>query len=68
MIVRFYNSSETAVRGRVCFGFPVREVAPADLLEAPVGPPLAAAEDGAFVVAVPAKRIITLAVTPALLA
>lgn len=68
LIVRFYNSSETAVKGRVRFGFPVREVAPADLLEAPVGPPLAAAEDGAFVVAVPAKRIVTLVVTPAPLA
>ncbi len=65
LIVRFYNSSETAVEGRVRFGFPVREVVPANLLEAPAGPPLTPAEDGAFVVAVPAKRIVTLAVTPA---
>jgi len=65
LIVRFYNSSETAVEGRVRFGFPVGEVVPANLLEAPVGPPLALAEEGAFTLTVPAKRIVTLAVTPA---
>lgn len=68
LIVRFYNSSETAMGSRVRFGFPVREVVPANLLEAPIGPPLAQGEDGAFALTVPAKRIVTLAVTPAPLA
>jgi len=65
LIVRFYNSSEAVVEGRVRFGFPVREVVPTNLLEALIGPPLAPAEGGAFALTVPAKRIVTLAVTPA---
>lgn len=68
LIVRFYNSSETAMGSRVRFGFPVREVVPANLLEAPIGPSLAPAEGGAFALTVPAKRIVTLAVTLAPLA
>lgn len=68
LIVRFYNSSETTTEGRVRFGFPVQEAVPVNLLEAPAGPPLALTEEGALALTIPAKRIVTLAVTPVPLA
>jgi alpha-mannosidase len=59
IIVRFYNSGEKTLIGRILFGVSVREVIPVDLLEKPVEEPIKSDEDGIFSTEVPPKRIIT---------
>ena len=61
-MVRFYNSAETTVTGRVTFGIPVSEVTPTNLLEQPTGDALALDAERAFNIDVSPKRIITLRV------
>ncbi len=63
IIVRFYNSSEREVSGCLRFGLPLQRVIPTNLLEEPTGLPFELGDRHAIAVQVPAKRIVTLAVT-----
>jgi len=58
-IVRFYNSADEAVSGRVTFGLPVQSVTPVNLLETPLGEARSLDGSRAFTVDVPPKRIVT---------
>ena len=62
IIVRFYNSSDAAVSGRVVFGLPVERIMPVNLLEEPVDLPGMRVDGHAVSLDVPGKRIVTLQV------
>jgi alpha-mannosidase len=60
IIIRFYNSSETPVAGRVTFGLPMREIISTNLLEDSSESTQAWTNTSTVSLNVPAKRIVTL--------
>ncbi len=60
VIVRFYNSSDAAVAGRLVFGWPMQHITTTNLLETPSPLPLTLEDAHTVTLDVPAKRIVTL--------
>lgn len=63
MVMRFYNSGEESVTGRIRFDLPIHQVTSINLLEEPIDTPIIPDENGTFTIGVPSKRIITLLCT-----
>lgn len=63
VVVRFYNSSDQPVSGRLITGLPVESFAPVNLLEEPAELAWDRVDDRTFAIEAPGKRIITARLT-----